>query len=432
MKQITLILFSLFLFTNSFSQTDTYNLASQNLHKNVRKTIEHSYYYDKESGGFVKSAVSIKNYDDNERLIETYYVYYSKYNEPRPIKKLYNYNRNGKLISTTDISDNKNNYSSNQSFIYDKKGNLIKTELNYNDGSKSYTVYVNDKKGRVVNTKQYSKAGKVLFEIITSYKGNKKTESKTSYSFSDGSIIGNYETVYVDDIKTKYTSNSKYGNSTTTYNYDKQGNQIKSVSKGKSNLVSNYNYVYDKKDNWIKYHSRSGKYQYFYFREIYFKNGDVTGSTNFDKIFINKHGNFDNVNVVPLKKKKTTKPKKPEYQTIVDNTMPAFSSRNWKFDTVKIGEKSSALSGTATLKVLNDTKMQIGAEVDIKLFFNNQETPLSLTVTNYTSNDKTHFWTFEDPVKEKVRLSIFKEKIGDIDAVLTVGKDDKKTMIFFK
>jgi hypothetical protein len=69
--------------------------------------------------------------------------------------------------------------------------------------------------------------------------------------------------------------------------------------------------------------------------------------------------------------------------------MPAFTSKDWKFDTVKIGEKSSALSGTATLKVLNDNKMQIGAKVDIKLFFNNQETPLSITVTNYTSNDKT-------------------------------------------
>ena len=432
MKQITLILFSLFLFTNSFSQTDTYNLASQNLHKNVRKTIEHSYYYDKESGGFVKSAVSIKNYDNSERLKETYYVYYSKYSDSKPVKKLYNYDNNGKLISTNDISDSKGKFSSNKSFFYDKKGNLTKTELNYNDGSKSYTIFKNDKKGRVINTKQYSKAGKVLFEIITSYKGNKKTESKTSYSFSDGSIIGNYETVYVDDIKTKYTSNSKYGNSTTTYNYDKQGNQIKSVSKGKSNLVSNYNYVYDKKDNWIKYHSRSGKYQYFYFREIYFKNGDVTGSTNFDKIFINKHGNFDNVNVVPLKKKESKKTEKKEYQTIVDNTMPAFSSKNWKFDTVKIGEKTSSLSGTASLKVTDNTKMQIGAKVDIKLFFNNQETPLSLKVTNYTSNDKTHFWTFEDSVKEKVRLSVFKQKIGAIDAVLTVGKDDKKTMIFFK
>jgi len=244
-----LTVFSLFLFTNSFSQTNVYNLDSQNLHKNVRKTIEHSYYYDKESGGFVKSAISIKNYDNSKRLKETYYVYYSKYSDPKPVKKLYNYDNEAKLISISDISDSKGKFSSNKSFFYDKKGNLIKTELNYNDGSKSYTIFKNDKKGRVINTKQYSKAGKVLFEIITSYKGNERTESKTSYSFSDGSIIGNYETIYVDDIKTKYTSNSKYGNSTTTYNYDKQGNKIKSVSKGKSNLVNNYNYVYDKKDN---------------------------------------------------------------------------------------------------------------------------------------------------------------------------------------
>jgi len=136
--------------------------------------------------------------------------------------------------------------------------------------------------------------------------------------------------------------------------------------------------------------------------------------------------------VVPLKRKKTKTSKKKEYQTIVDNRMPAFSSKNWKFDTVKIGEKTFSLSGTASLRVTNNTKMQIDAKVNIKLFFNDKETPLNLKVTNYTSNDKTHFWTFEDPVKEKVRLSIFKEKIGAIDAVLTVGKDDKKTMIFFK
>lgn len=432
MKKINLTLIAFLTTISIFSQTEEYNLASQNLNKNVRKTIEHYYYYDKASGGFVKSSVSIKNYDDDERLKETYYIYYSKYSEAKPTKRLYNYDSQGKLIGTTNISDKKSKYSSNLSFTYDSKGRLTKKESIYEDGSKSYTTYTNDKKGRPISSKNYSKTGKILSETDYRYSGNQKIESRTSYSSTDGSIIGNYKTYYTDDVKTKYISDSKYGNSTTTYEYDKQGNTLKSISRGKSNTVTSYDYVYDKKDNWVKKHYRSGKYQYFYFREVYFKNGDVTGSTNFDRKFINKHGNFDNVNVVPLKKKETKTTEKKEYNTIVDNTMPVFTYKNWKFNSVKIGEKTSTLNGTATLNVTNDSKMQIGAVVKMKLFFNNQESPLTVTVTNYTSNSKTHFWTFEDSAKEEVRLAIFKQKIGDIDAVLTIGKGDKKTQVFFK
>ena len=101
----------------TFGQTEAYNLASQNLHKKVRKTIEHYYYYDEESGGFVKTSVNINMYNDGGNLIETYSFYDGKYGEPKPVKKVYKYNSKGQLTEITDISDEIGKYSSNYLFF---------------------------------------------------------------------------------------------------------------------------------------------------------------------------------------------------------------------------------------------------------------------------------------------------------------------------
>ena len=293
-----------------------YNLKSKNLHKKVRKTIEHYYKYDKESGGFVKISVNIDRYNDDGNLIETYSLYKSKYSESSPIKKLYNYNNDGLLINTKDISDKRGNFSSENKYSYDRKGNLIKTESVYKDGSKYYYIFKNDKKGRVINKKEYSKKDMLITDANYTYKGDLKTANRTSFSSKDGSIIGNYSTTFNDGVKTSYKSESKYGTSSTTYKYDKKGNLLSSNYIGKTNSKTTYDYVYDKKGNWIKKHYRSEKFQYFYFREIYFSNGNVTGSTDFDKRFINRLGNFDNVNVVPLKMKPKKNKNDQSYLTI--------------------------------------------------------------------------------------------------------------------
>ncbi|MCL7755049.1 hypothetical protein [Polaribacter sp. Z022] len=437
MKKLTILLFLLTVFQfDGFSQTEIYNLESQNLHKNVQKTIEHYYTYDKNSGGFVKKSVSIKRYNDHGNLAETYYLYNSTYSESNPTKKIYNYNSKDLLVSTKNISDVTNKYSSHYEFTYDKKGNLIKRESVSKDGSKYVTLYENDRKGRVINKKEYNKSNKLIAEVNYTYKGNKKTQNRTSFSGKDGSISGNYITVYKDNIKVSYKADSKYSNSNTTYEYDKEGNLSKSNYKGKTNSTSSYNYVYDKKDNWIKKHHNSGKYHYFYFREIYFKNGDVTGSSEFDRTFINRHGNFDNVAVVPLKKKDLKKKNNTSY----DSGMPSFSYKNWKYSFVNMKDKVTDVSGKVNLSVPNNSKLTNGATVKFRVEINGADTKnLTYTVSSYYFDTKTkrHFWSLKSSTNDsKGTLCLFKESQNlrsvDIVGLLMVGKEDNKLSFYLQ
>ena len=65
----------------------------QNLHKKVAKTIEHSYVYSNKSGGFVKTSVTIKSYNDDGLLTEKFYQYNSTYSgTSSTTETLYHYN----------------------------------------------------------------------------------------------------------------------------------------------------------------------------------------------------------------------------------------------------------------------------------------------------------------------------------------------------
>ena len=83
MKNFITSLFILFVaIFSSFGQKELYNLESQKLHKKVRKTIEHYYNYDEESGGFVKTSVNINMYNNDGNLAENYSFYDGKYGDP--------------------------------------------------------------------------------------------------------------------------------------------------------------------------------------------------------------------------------------------------------------------------------------------------------------------------------------------------------------
>ncbi|MEO9570064.1 MAG: hypothetical protein ABJH82_13190 [Polaribacter sp.] len=437
MKKLPILLtLCLAIHFQEFSQTEIYNLTSQNLHKNVQKTIEHYYTYDKNSGGFVKKSVSIKRYNDNGNLAETYYLYNSTFSESNPTKKVYNYNNKGLLTSTKNISDIIDKYASHYVFTYDKKRNLIKRESISKDGSKYITIYKNDRKARVTNKKEYNKENKLTAETNYTYKGNKRTENRTSFSSKDGSISGNYITIFKDGIKVSYKSNSKYSDYTTTYVYNKKGSLKKSESTGKTNSSTTYDYVYDKKDNWIKKHYKSSKYQYFYFREIYFKNGDITGSSDFDRTFINRHGNFDNVAVVPLIKKDLKKKNTPSY----DSGMPTFNYKNWNYTFVNMKDKVTDVSGKVNLSIPDNSKLSNGASVKFKVEINGTDTKyLNYTVSSYYYDTKTkrHFWTLKSKTNDsKGTLCVFKEaqllRNVDIIGLLMIGKDENKISFYLQ
>lgn len=446
---LTFIAFLSFTFIVN-AQTDAYNLESQNLHKKVRKTIDHYYTYDKTSGGFVKKSVSIKNYNNEGNLIETYYLYYGTYSKvDNATKHIYHYDNDDQLIKIENISDVKSKYSTDTDFHYNSDGNLVKKENIYKDGSKNYTNYQYGRKDRLVRKEYYSK-GKLSSEYSYTYKGGRKIEKQTSYSTKDGSIYGTYTTTYKNGVKEEYKSDSKYSNSTTTYQYDKYGNLKESVSRGKKTYIYKYDYVYDKKDNWIKKHYRSGKYQYFYFREIIMENGDTYGSTEFDRNFVNRHGNFDNVAVVPLVKKENSYTKKNNSNnnsnnsstTTVNNNssygMPAFRYKNWSFQYVNMRKKVSKITGSVNLSVESGNKMSNNATVRIAVNLDGAE-PRSgnYTVQSYSDIGEQHQWKIKSNTKGVVStLYIFKKKRTikgiDLSGLLIMGEGDSSITFYLE
>ena len=363
-----------------------------------------------------------------------------------PTKKLYHYNSKNVLLKIENVSESKSKYSTDTEFHYDSDGNLTKKESIYKDGKKSYTKYDYDRRDRVIRIESYGSNGKLSAETSVSYKGSRRIEKRTSYSTKDGSIYGTYTTTYKDDVKEKYQSESKYSNSTSTYEYDKYGNLKESVSRGKKTSIYKYDYVYDRRDNWIKKHYRSGKYQYFYFREIIMDNGNITGSTSFDRNFINRHGNFDNVAVVPLVKKKSSYTKKNNNSnsnstTNVNNSsygMPSFRYKNWSFKYVNMSKKISGITGTVKLSVESGNKMNRDATVRISVNIDGSE-PRSgnYTVQSYNDLGKEHQWKIKSNTKGVVStLYIFKEKRTvkgmELDGLLIMGSTGKSITFYLQ
>lgn len=431
----TLFILSIGIF-QSFGQAEMYNLTSQNLNKKVRKTIEHYYNYDEESGGFIKTSVNINRYNDFGNLAETYSVYDGKYGEPKPVKKLYNYNSKGQLISTTDISDEIGTYSSDLVYSYDSSGNLTKKETVYKSGGGSYSIFTFDSKGREIKEKYFDKSGKMTSENTTSYSGKNKTTVFVSYSSQDGSIIGTYTTIYENGIKTTYISKGKYSDNKATYTYDKFGNLLSSVDVGKDKThTTTYDYFYDNKDNWVKKHYRSGKYQYFYFREIHFDDGEVSGSAEFDRQFINKFGNFPNVNVVSVVKKDL---KNNTNNTNKNSGMPTISNTNWNYTYVNMKDKISDISGRVFMSISGKSRIETGAKASFTVEITGAETKiLDYNVNDYYYDEasKRHFWLMKttNNVSDGT-LCIFQTPMvlreKTVKGLLMMGAEDNKITFY--
>lgn len=433
MKKVIYIFVSTFLISiTGFGQSNDYSLSSKNLNKKVRKTIQHYYTYDKNSGGFVKKSVSIDSYNDDGLLSETYYLYNSSYSDGTPTRKTYTYNNDNQIVGIENISSKKTKYSTDVKFIYNSKGHLTKKETIYPNGDKAIVNYQNDSKGRIVKKESYNKSNQLSSETKISYSGSKRTEVRTSYSTKDGSINGTYTTIFKNDKSIDYISESKWSNSRTSYEYDNKENIIRSISKGKKTYTYDYNYVYDSKNNWVKKHYKSNTYNSFYFREIIFKNGKTTGSTDFDRNFINRHANYDNVAVVPLKKGKNTKTSKKK----TSNYMPSFRYKDWTYSFINMNKKVSNLSGTVKLNVVDNSKMSVGSNIKLRIKIEgNNETSGVYEVVDYVSQTDQHKWIIRSVTKNvDSAIYIFKEKKTvkgmDLDGLLMMGSGEKQITFY--
>lgn len=401
MKKLILFLFGITAISfSSYSQTNQYNLKSQNLHKKVAKTIEHGYYYHDKSGGFVKTSVTINTYNDNGNLAQKFYVYNSTYSGSKSTTEtMYHYNSDNQLMRTEDISARKGSFSSHYEFTYDNKGRLVKKESVYKSGTRYVYKYSYDNRDRLIREEYLGSKGNLSSRKTYSYNGRKKTTVDKSYD-KNGNVTATYTTYFKNDQKTRYTSNSKYSNNDITYKYDRKDNLIASIYKGKPNSNTKYNYEYDNRDNWVKKHYKSGKYNYFYFREIIFKNGKTTGSVEFDRNFINRHGNFDNVSVVPIipSKKSTTNNNTTTYS---NPDMPVFKRKNYIFNYVNLNKKVSALNGEASIIVKDNDRMSKNATVEFVYKFGGKTYRGNYTVVSYLNlkSKGYHFWSLKSKTK---------------------------------
>lgn len=374
-----------------YSQANLYNLESQNLHKKVAKTIEHVYSYNARSGGFIKSSVTIKSYNDDGLLTDKLYQYNSTYSgNSSTTETRYHYNSKNQLIRTEDTSAKKSTYSAHSEYTYDSKGNLTKRESVFKSGNRYKYTYQYDNRNRLIRVEDFNTNGQLTARETYTYSGNKKTKVRKSYNTKTGNVIGTYTTYYKNDKSIRYTSSSKYSNNDVSYTYDKYGNSIASTYVGKPKSNSTTHFDYDNKDNWIRRHYKYGTTSNtFNFREIIFRNGNTTGSTDFDRNFINRRGNFANVAVVPIipSKKTTTTNNTTTTNTTTtysDPSMPVFSEKNYIFNYVNLNKKVSSVNGEVSLRVKNGDRMSRNSTV-VKLLWkpiwvtNNQDKLLRLS-----------------------------------------------------
>lgn len=419
MKKIVFLFLGIFATTFfGYSQADLYNLKSQNLHKKVAKTIEHSYVYSNKSGGFVKTSVTIKSYNDDGLLTEKFYQYNSTYSgTSSTTETLYHYNSKNQLTRTEDISAKKSSYSSHNEYTYDNKGNLIKREGVYRSGNRYVYKFQYDNRNRLVRAEDYNSKGDLSARETYTYNGNKKTKVRKSYNSKTGNVSGTYTTYYKNDKSIRYTSSSKYSNNDVTYAYDKRDNLIASNYKGKPKSSSSYHYDYDNRDNWIRKHYKYGtSSNTFTFREVIFRNGNTTGSTGFDRNYINRRGNFANVAVVPIipTKKSTTKNTTTKNTTTYsDPSMPVFKNKNYIFNYVNLSKKVSSVNGEVTISVKDNDRMSKNSTVEITYSFGGKTYRDNYSVTLYSNiKDKGYyFWSLKSKTKStKVSFTINHKK----------------------
>ncbi len=201
------------------------------------------------------------------------------------------YNNRGQLVKEVETSKG-DGYSGSvtTTWAYDKKGNLVK-EVIYENDCIITTTYVNNAKGKVTTeirntvyednsvyqttrTYAYNKAGK-LTKALAYYDD---CEEVTTCTYSKSGLL-------TKEVRTQSYEDNTQSRYTTTYAYDKNGNETKKsmVDKDRYGSVEKRSYVsvYDEKNRCVK------------MTETYsFVNGDYTAANRDVTTYAyDKHGN---------------------------------------------------------------------------------------------------------------------------------------------
>ena len=153
---------------------------------------------------------------------------------------------------------------------YDAEGNLIKTYTYYNTGKQRNKLELADENGKLIRTIEYVYNEDGLLDYDQSYDGKGNPEKRFAYSYDDEGKVREDYSYFGSDFHMKFTYTYNYKgevernfrfDSTSNlqeisyYTYDKEGNVVleKVTDKdGKLIETTTFQYVYDKKNNWIE------------------------------------------------------------------------------------------------------------------------------------------------------------------------------------
>ena len=245
MKKIIQLLVLLFV-QFSFAQLDyviKFSAESWGVTKDVVK-IEEAVYFAADNPKAYSTAVYTFQNGKLQNLVHTSSQVVDVYK--------FEYNTKGNPIKyTSTVNDNKPRYSS---FIYDKKGRLI--EIMPEESSDFLYKYQYDSSGKLSSIEQYSNNKLSNKQVITSYKDNKNYNFIAEmYSSSDGKKISESNRQFVNGMEVKSKDLLVFGT-------DVFGSIL--LMRQKDFLHRTYA---------------------FYSRKITYKDGKVTGSTDYNPYF---------------------------------------------------------------------------------------------------------------------------------------------------
>lgn len=282
MKKLIAFGFILF-FINSVAQENN-SLNELNLKGNVSKVAESSYTYDPEVEKYV--LLTYSEMDFSEGLLQQSVDYDDLFGENITSIFVYDNKKLNFVLHLSDLTDD------STIIAYEYSGQLPVKRWEISFDSKS-TAYEYDGNGNLVKEKEMKENGEILRQ--SQYEGIVKSGNYkvVSNAFDGDKVINNMVKQFQNGKLVQMDFESQFSSENKTFEYDKQGNMLTETNGG--NVVAKYFYVYDSNGNYTNLvEARNDEDVFaiqgnvFYFREITYQTGDVSGSINFDAEFVRK------------------------------------------------------------------------------------------------------------------------------------------------
>ncbi len=285
MKTFTLFI-GIFLAYGLFAQLPQYQASDFNLKGKIASVSEKAYSYDPSIGKYKLEWKLESTYENNllVRKVGTNYMFFTV-----DINDTLLY-ENNQLIKVFDLNQPE---PANQIVSYDSKGQMMKVEKPNQNPSLIEIKYNNS--GLIESILSYYSDTLVSkTEFKYSHKSN---YTKTITSFDQNNITGTIVDTYVNNLMVRKEEKNETETFLTIFEYNHNGHNIKETNSDGS--LSEHAYQYDNRQNIMasKQHILGidgfmEATNYFTFYAIQYTDGNTTGSTDLDSIFVKLYEPF--------------------------------------------------------------------------------------------------------------------------------------------